>query len=57
MKTIRLPATMSLFEIDKRIASMNCSIIRFLVGREAKKRNGLVTRPERAHTILVKPNS
>jgi hypothetical protein len=57
MKIIRLPATMSLLQVDKHCANAGLAIVRFLIGREAKKRNGMTTRPERAHSILVKPIS
>jgi hypothetical protein len=55
MKIIRLPASMSLLEIDRRLAQQSFKLVRFIVGREAKKRNGITTRPERAHALIVQP--
>lgn len=56
MKIIRLPASMNLLQIDRHCAQAHLKIVRFLIGREAKKRNGVVTRPERQHCLLVQPS-
>ena len=55
MNIIRLPATMNLLDVDRHCARNNLKVIRFMVGREAKKRNGAVINPERAHAVIVQP--
>jgi hypothetical protein len=57
MKIIRLAASASLLDVDKYCANHGYKIIRFVIGREAKKRNGMTTKPERAHLLLVAPVS
>lgn len=46
---------MNLLDVDRHCARNNLKVIRFMVGREAKKRNGAVINPERAHAVIVQP--
>jgi hypothetical protein len=57
MKIIRLAASASLLDVDKFCANHGYKIVRFVIGREAKKRNGMTIKPERAHLLLVAPAS
>tara|TARA_R110000868_G_scaffold231028_1_gene484337 strand:- start:928 stop:1098 length:171 start_codon:yes stop_codon:yes gene_type:complete len=53
MKTIRLAAAMSLLQIDRHCAQAGLRIVRIILGREAKKRGGMTSTPEREHLLLV----
>ncbi len=50
MKTIRLPANMSMLQVDRHLAQASLRCIRFIPGRSPSTKEA---RPERQHFIIV----
>lgn len=46
-------ASMSLLQIDQFCKNNGYKIVRFVIGREAKTRHKIVTKPERRHILIV----
>lgn len=50
MKTLRLPASMSMLQVDRELAAQNLKCVRFIPGRASSNKDD---RPERRHFVIV----